>query len=1227
MTLTYSPLNNYGTFGNIFYTENDANCAVNAFVNVDNNLNPQWTSFNTNCLGLKVSALQFPDLTSIVTIPASESYWPDTNIRIIATNNNEREIQLGNFFSIPSTEDDTTQMKADVYANGSFTSVLYGASISLFDVNIQSDVYFTPELSFSTETTIFDHYKVTVDGSASSINPWESMELNIEGWFEQGDGSFLSDLQAYIYNYLQYDSQFLIERIDLAQANLESANSKVNYYANEVQANQEKLDTLTSEYWDAVTEYQTAMMTLNNTNSVFETYLDIPLSPEQQAEGRAVCDLDTCKQECQFEVDVSICESNAKYPVDETIQRTELNTVKTQNVEEREVPFCGIVEECYTRNDVKWLSYEFAIPVGPITIDFPIGIPFPFVDKFCIDVCKFNQRIETTIVDAYSQENVSYLYAYTLYEFETLRPKACFNSDLCTNKSDEEPCTTANIDCNNKRKLKYIELATDAPVPTLQQLVDLYQDCENAVDAVVLARKNLNEKSLERELSQQELWLTQEAYNSALFDYEIALSSYNSVIGDSQEASELISGLLNTYTVDEFLIIKSATFSITVISQSSTIVPVTITYDIPFLNATYEVPTIVDFGAPVHIVTDELSDIILNHAIESVLNTVSRKRSVVDKKRDSHEDPFNLELRFETNCIVLEKIHNFLSYLNQSLQDAQNETELAIQNTDSIYEDVVEKVDWIIASSANISDTYQNGLVANQIQYRSIAENKYNDLKAAIRNASLLHWLKAINDYHNVTHTVGNLYCNSLIDCLATTSDIIITHLVILGENRAQKFLAEVPTIRNSLRTLAWNKNISISEAQQLILSVVNVVSDIKQLNYWCARKPNITQHPVSELYVTFGGTATLECLADSLLPINYRWWKDSVIIPGETSTTLVIANFKDSDSGSYVCEAINDIGSTKSPPSWVGYYTIPVITLQPNTQSTYAGDESGVQFWCDAVSKPHHYWSWYFKATINGEWIKLNTSDSNVLTISKPLYSHEGWYECEAANEYGSVRSEAAQFILLQVTVTQFRYPMQFLLHDIVSGSDGGEQGSGSPHDFSLGDGSSLLQTVNTYLTNWVLQNSNVTLENMKIWESVDDEFYYTVYFELSSKNVTQQNIAYQSLEDITEYVREAVRDLEEVKLNTHYYLNEESNQFVITHMSWMFEVVNGSLDEFTPIYTCPVGQGIHDNYILCGMLSVYIFLNLLLTSLLQFHVHLVNTQVAMKHNIAPFRVVTTSL
>ena len=526
MSLTYSPLNNYGTFGNIFYTENNANCAVNAFVNVDNNLIPQWTSFNTNCLGLKVSALQFPDLTSIVTIPARESYWPsspDTNIRIIATNNNEREIQLGSFFSIPSTEDDTTQVKADVYANGSFTGVLYGASISLFDVNIQSDVYFTPELSFSTETTIFDHYKVAIDGSASLINPWESMELNIEGWFEQGDGSFLSDLQAYIYNYLQYDSQFLIERIDLAQTNFESAISKVNYCANEVQANQEKLDTLTSEYWDAVTEYQTAMTTLNQTNSIFEAYLNIPLSPEQQAEGKAVCDLDSCKQECQFEVDVSICESNVKYPVDETIQRTEENTVKTQNFEEREVPFCGIVEECYTRNDVKWLSYEFAISVGPMTIDFPIGIPFPYVDKFCINVCKLNQRIEATLIDVYSQENVSYLYAYTSYEFETLRPKACFNSDSCTYKSDEEPCTTANIDCNNKRKLKYIELATDpaTPVSILQNLVDLYQECKNAIDTVILARKNLNEKSLERELSQQELWLTQEAYNSALFDYKI----------------------------------------------------------------------------------------------------------------------------------------------------------------------------------------------------------------------------------------------------------------------------------------------------------------------------------------------------------------------------------------------------------------------------------------------------------------------------------------------------------------------------------------------------------------------------------------------------------------------------------------------------------------------------------------------------------------------------------
>lgn len=63
-----------------------------------------------------------------------------------------------------------------------------------------------------------------------------------------------------------------------------------------------------------------------------------------------------------------------------------------------------------------------------------------------------------------------------------------------------------------------------------------------------------------------------------------------------------------------------------------------------------------------------------------------------------------------------------------------------------------------------------------------------------------------------------------------------------------------------------------------------------------------------NEQTASFGGTVTLQVYAEGMGELSYQWYKDDVLLDGETSTTLTINSALITDAGTYSCEVVSQL-------------------------------------------------------------------------------------------------------------------------------------------------------------------------------------------------------------------------------------------------------------------------------------------------------------------------------
>jgi len=236
----------------------------------------------------------------------------------------------------------------------------------------------------------------------------------------------------------------------------------------------------------------------------------------------------------------------------------------------------------------------------------------------------------------------------------------------------------------------------------------------------------------------------------------------------------------------------------------------------------------------------------------------------------------------------------------------------------------------------------------------------------------------------------------------------VVGNLWVIDDDTAQKGILTI----SGVATQAGLYKFTI-EAWQNTGLTGSVTSGTTSINVSAASGSiaTITTQPKS-IAVNAGSDVTLTISATSTGTISYQWYKNSELVAGASSASLVISAAQPSDAGTYTVIVTTAGGSITSQAASVTVNSVaeaPVFSEQPVSQTI--GQGSTVVFAARASGYPTPTFQWLF----NGSQIAGATDPEFV--ISGASAANAGQYTCVASNQSGSVNSSPAQ---LNVIATQ---------------------------------------------------------------------------------------------------------------------------------------------------------------------------------------------------------------
>jgi len=213
----------------------------------------------------------------------------------------------------------------------------------------------------------------------------------------------------------------------------------------------------------------------------------------------------------------------------------------------------------------------------------------------------------------------------------------------------------------------------------------------------------------------------------------------------------------------------------------------------------------------------------------------------------------------------------------------------------------------------------------------------------------------------------------------------------------------------NATLTLS-NVQLSAAGSYSVVVSnsLGNATSAAAALTVNPAIAPNITSEPAPQI-VPEGASASFTVVATGSAPLTYQWFKDSNVIAGATTPTLMLSGVQLSDGGAYTVTVTNSAGSDTSAAATLTINTsavAPVITTQPVSVSVVEGNVASFTVTATGTAPLSYQWS------KNGS--ALRGATSATLMFASAQSGDAGSYTVTVSNAADAVTSNAA---LLSVT------------------------------------------------------------------------------------------------------------------------------------------------------------------------------------------------------------------
>lgn len=297
-----------------------------------------------------------------------------------------------------------------------------------------------------------------------------------------------------------------------------------------------------------------------------------------------------------------------------------------------------------------------------------------------------------------------------------------------------------------------------------------------------------------------------------------------------------------------------------------------------------------------------------------------------------------------------------------------------------------------LPSATNVSITINNTQSANAGDYTVVVSNSAG----------------------SVTSDIARLTVNSPVQITAQPSSLVRT--------QGQSANFSVTAVGTAPLTYQWRQNgVNIPGAIQSTLTIASVQSTHAgnyQVLVSNASGPvlstsatltvnipvTILEPPVART-VSEGDAATFAVVAAGTSPLTYQWQKNSVNIPGATSSSLAIANARASDAGTYRVIVSNVVGPVTSAAVALRVLVPPTIQTQPSSVKIDPG--ANASFTVVAVGDAPLSYQWQK----NG--INLPGQTGTGLTINNVTAADAGNYTVVVENPGGAATSSRASLTL----------------------------------------------------------------------------------------------------------------------------------------------------------------------------------------------------------------------
>ena len=851
----------------------------------------------------------------------------------------------------------------------------------------------THSLEMTSLADVYNYYPFLFEVSAQTDQEWDNLVFEIFGTATRNDTiNLLSDLEIGVSNVLQKIAKQAQERLKAAENDAERVRSVVENLQNE----KNETELIVEEIMVSIVQskrkmemLETQAATLQNEVTTLGEAADAILLSLEMACSYA---------ECNYTCAPGIVNSTCTNIINEEIK--------------------GMCKRKYIEFEMR--NVQVAVNIIPCEGWEPQGN----LQDFC--TCKHGGvtgcRCDVTVT-TWTQHCVPAI--CTVVEYGTvpvqvererlesctvgLKPVKstvpCSVNATCSKLVPERNCTEMNNECTKVRNniTLQADMQENEATATLMQLQTAQRQ---------LAGEMLNLEVLESKLESAEAKIAQ--LDQACGQLLQGLNTHNlKGIRDSNRAGIELAKVIDKEIVN----IDNITFN-TIIQKES---PETV---LLVVTATALVPQEKTFtlSVPFNFRNRERSlseaSIIVARKIESIISPSSssrKRRQIIDSLLENGTQPL------QNQCADLHNIDSFYKSLHESLvslEYARFEFEMHVSEVVEFFEFDTQinqrnvSVDPELEAVNELYETLKNGVMES-------ANLTYSNLYVI--------WQAERNSVINSTGTVfDHEQCLSLSDCYLLSVEVLEAIFISTPSEIGSTFLSKLELIRRDLDKLSQHSNFTILDASERLSSVLFLLSEALDVNYWCANIPEIVKVPETNITVIENAVINLECTArsDSNFPLLYKWRKDGIVLP-ISNVSILVLNATLADTGFYECEVSNHVGSTKGPWTFLQVLRTPTFYLEPDNQTRIEGDLLSAQFQCNATSSPNPQFRWYFRGQHEKNFSIIPNRVGNEYHIENPQHHHEGWYKCEAWNEGGSVTSRPAYLAVVRFSISLLSIPV----------------------------------------------------------------------------------------------------------------------------------------------------------------------------------------------------------